>query len=235
MTDGEGLSTQELFDQGEEQWRRLRALVNSRRQRERALELVTDLFLTVENLSRRVGAMTYIERPVMVDDEDDDRSLEDRVSMAELMNVAADDDDDLAGIDSDDIESLRRRVSELSQRRLDHFRVFLAYFTSGCRQEHEVTKKLLACIRRVAPELLEKFGLSMADVARKLGETRAATSAREKRLERTLRAAGARGVVTAGARGQATSAACARAARGNSNRAGGASHNNNNATTRKAS
>lgn len=218
MNQGEGLSTEELFAQGYAQMRMLKNLAASRRQREKALELTTELFLTVDAISRHVGAISFTERPVMVED-DEDETLDERVSMSELMHGGPDFDDLSDSDDAEDVEDLRRRVSELQRSRLDYFRVFLRYFTEGCKHEADVTRKVLACVRRVSPGMLVKFGLSQADVSRKLGEKRATVSAREKRVvEARLKQAGARGVLGNGARGAATSAACAKAARGNTNR-----------------
>jgi hypothetical protein len=206
MTNGvEGLSTEELFAQGYAQMRKLKNLAATRRGREKALELTTDLFLTVDAISRHIGSISFTQRPVAVEDEEDDAV------------DGGHDVDDLTALD--DVDELRRRVGELQKSRLDYFRVFLQYFTEGCKHEADVTRKVLACVRRVSPGMLAKFGLSQADVSRKLGEKRATVSAREKRVvEATLRAAGARGVLGNGARGASTSAACARAARGNTNR-----------------
>lgn len=218
MSNGvDGLSTEELFAQGYAQMRKLKNLAASRRGREKALDLTTDLFLTVDAISRHIGSISFTQRPVIVEEDDDDM-LDERVSMTELFthgDTSGEDDVE----DMEDVEELRRRVSELQMSRLDYFRVFLQYFTEGCKHEADVTRKVLACVRRVSPGMLAKFGLSQADVSRKLGEKRATVSAREKRVvETTLRAAGARGVLSNGARGAATSAACARAARGNTNR-----------------
>lgn len=212
----EGLSTEELFAQGYAQMRKLKNLAATRRGREKALELTTDLFLTVDAISRHIGSISFTQRPVAVEDEEDD-AVDERVSMTEMFTHGGHDVDDLT--DLDDVDELRRRVGELQKSRLDYFRVFLQYFTEGCRHEADVTRKVLACVRRVSPGMLAKFGLSQADVSRKLGEKRATVSAREKRVvEATLKAAGARGVLGNGARGASTSAACARAARGNTNR-----------------
>jgi len=216
MNDGEGLSTGELFTQCFAQLRSLQNLVKTRRRREKALDLTTELFLTVDGIARHVGAISFTERPVAVEDEEDE-PVDERVSMSDLMH-GGDDLDDLTEIE--DVDELRRRNAELQKTRLDYFRLFLKYFTEGCKHERDVTRKVLACVRRVSPGMLAQFGLSQADVSRKLGEQRATVSAREKRLvEAKLKEAGARGLLSNGARGEATSRACAKAAKGNRNRA----------------
>lgn len=231
MIDGEGLSTDELFSQAFTQLRALKNRVMGRRQRDKAMELITELFLSVENISRHVGAISFSERPVNVEDEEDD-AFEERVSMSELFAGEGREDQhpqhaDFEVLESGDVVALKACIvalldenAELRKSRLDYFRVFLAYFTKGCKHEMDVTRKVLACVRRVMPKLLDRFGLSQADVGRKLGERRATTSARERRVVKIpLLEAGAKGVLGNGARGEATSAACAKAARGNRNRA----------------
>jgi len=213
------LSTEELFSQAFAQLRSLKNRVMGRRQRDKAMELVTELFLSVEGISRRVSQVSFVERPVVLDDEDD-ADGDTQVPMAELFSHA--DDHPVDELDTDDVHELREMVRALRKTRQEYFRLFLAYQVKGCRHERDVSKKVLAITRRVMPSLLTQFGLSQSAVGRKFGEGRANVSAREKRVvEATLKAAGARGVLSNGARGAETSAKCAKAARGNKNRAGG--------------
>lgn len=213
------MSAVELLDHLYAELRKLKNLVKTRRSRMRALELVTEIFMIFDAVSKRVAGMTFSEGPVAVEDEEE-QAEEKGMPMAELFTG----DDEHASLDTDlvvDVEELRQIIRGLQRSRLDYFRLFLAYFCQGCRQEIDVTKRVLAVVRRVNPALLQQFGLSQPAVGRKLGETRAAVSAREKtHVERPLKAAGAKGILSNGARGQATSAACARAARGNQNRKG---------------
>jgi len=212
---GLGLSTEDLFTQAFAQLRQLKNRASTRQGRERALELVTALFLTVDGIARHVGALTFTERPVCMDEEEDD-TLNERMSMAELMHDSAEVEN---LVEVDDIEELRAQNEALRKSRLQYFQDFLDYFAKGSRQEADITRKVLACIRRVRPHILQQFGLSQADVARKLGEVRATVSAREKReVQKKLKAAGAHGVLSNGARSEATSQACAKAAKGNRNR-----------------
>ncbi len=213
------LSAVELLDHLYAELRKLKNLVRARRRRERAMEMVTEMFLVFDTIAKRVSGMTFSEGPVAVEDDDETRDEDQGMPMAELFSG---EDESAAVLDSDqvdDIEELRQMIRGLQRSRLDYFRLFLAYFCKGCRQEIDVTKRVLAVVRRVNPALLVQFGLSQADVGRKFGETRASVSAREKsRVERPLKACGARGILSNGARGQATSRACARAAKGNQNR-----------------
>lgn len=213
---GVSLGTEELFTQGFAQLRALKNRTVTRRGRDKALDLVTELFLTVNEISRRVGGMSFGEAPVAVEEEDD--AEEGRMPMAALF-PADDDAEELHEGDAAELHELRELVKSLRKTRADYYRDFLAWHTSGCRHERDVVKKFVAIVRRVKPELLAKFGKTQADVARKTGETRAAVSAREKRVyEKPLISAGARGVLGNGARGATTSARCAKAAKGNKNR-----------------
>lgn len=213
------MSAVELLDHLYAELRKLKNLVKARRRREKAMELVTEIFLIFEAAAKRVSGMTFSEGPVVVEDEDE-QVEETGVPMAELFTG----DDENVSIDADqvaDVDELRQIIRGLQRSRLDYFKILLAYFCKGCRQEIDVTKRVLAVVRRVNPALLQQFGLSQPAVGRKLGETRAAVSAREKtHVEKPLKAAGAKGVLSNGARGQATSEACARAAKGNQNRKG---------------
>jgi hypothetical protein len=216
--EGEGLSTDELFTQAFAQLRQLKNRAVNRRGRDKAMELTTELFLSIDGIARHVGALSFTERPVAVEDDEDDE-VDERMSMAELMHPGAggEDLDDLPQVE--DVEELRAQNDMLRKGRLSYFQDFLDYLAKGCKHEGEITRKALACIRRVRPQILVRLGLSQADVARKLGEVRATVSAREKReVEKLLKQAGARGVLGNGARGAGTSAACAKAARGNKNR-----------------
>lgn len=227
--EGEGLSTDELLDEGYHQWRTLRNLVKTRRRRERSLEMVTDMYHLLEKLAGRLAKMSWQEGRVATDDDEGDglgdiEALPDeRVPMAVLFLDETGGGEALAADAGDmldkDPEDLLQMIRTLKKNRLEYFQLFLAYLCQGCRQEAEVVRKLLALVRRVSPQLLVSFGLSQADVARKLGEVRATTSAREKRhVEKPLKAAGMRGVLGAGTRGEETRRRCAEAQKGNQNR-----------------
>lgn len=215
----DGMNTEELFAHAYAQLRNLKNLVTTRRKKDKAFDLLTEYFLIIEEISRRMSKLTFSEGPVVVDEEED-QPTEEKVPMADLFPAENDEEAEYVDIDRlDDIDDLRRMVRELKRSRLDYYRLFLDYLTKGCRHEIDVTKQVLAITRRVRPQSLQLFGLSQADVGRKLGQGRAAVSAREKeKVEKPLRASGAKGILSNGARGQATSQACARAAKGNQNR-----------------
>jgi hypothetical protein len=216
IQEGVGLSTEDLFAHAGGQLRTLKRLAVTRRQREKAMDLMTELFLTVDEISRHLGGLSFTERPVSRD-EDEDEGREKRMPMSDLFPAEEEEAD--VEEDAAEVQELREAVQMLRRRRADYYRDFLAWHVKGCRHERDVVKKLVAIARRVAPKMLDQFGLSQADVSRKFNETRAATSAREKRVyERPLREAGARGILGNGARGAGTSAKCAKAAKGNENR-----------------
>lgn len=207
----EGMNHGELCGEGRRLLDLLQRRLETRRGRESAMEAATDVFLVVAEIAKRLGVTEFLTRAPVEEETDEDDELERApagVSLAELMRGGP------GSGDGDEAEE-----DDEAALRLTHFRVFLDYLVLGCRHEQDVTRKVLAIVRRVRPDALATLGLSQADVARKLGERRATVSAREKRLvEAPLRLSGARGILSNGARGAATSAACARSARGNSNR-----------------
>lgn len=98
-------------------------------------------------------------------------------------------------IEMDD-ESLREIVreaigDEIQRTRLNTVRGMLRYFWHGGLNPWEAMKKLLAATREAACHLIG--GVSQTEVAALLGETKAATSAREKQLEELLKRWGVRG------------------------------------------
>lgn len=214
MTPGESMSTQELFDQARGQLVALEKLMAGRRNRDRACTTLTDLHVSVEALARRLQGLEFTPAPVRVDDEDEPREVPDSLSLAELMTMPAD-DPEIAVAE-------RERVS-VEELRLRYFRLFLDHLLVGCRSVDEVVKKLLAFARRVRPQALRELGISMAELARRTGESRAVVHAREKRLvERPLKAAGARGFHSLGGqRSEAHRAKCRQAQQGNRNRRAG--------------
>lgn len=231
----DGRSTEELLDALRGLVVRLRSntvqrITNGQRPRHRdeTLQMVTDGFLLFNTLASRLAGLSYAETAVHVaEDEVPERASE--ASLADLFSAP-----DLATTDR--IEYLRRGMceccaekaaelrGELHDLQLRDFRVAFDLMVRGARDPEEVTKRVLAVTRRVMPEMLqEHFGLSQADVSRRLGETRATTSAREKRvIEAPLKKAGARGFKLAGgARGEEHRKRCAQAQKGNTNRADG--------------
>lgn len=220
----DGMSTAELLRNGVTLFDVLERCARTRRRQDRASDTLTDLFLIVEALGQRLRVLEWNESVAVPDDEESDHEPEQRrdISLHELMTLT-DEEDDVA-LDDDDVTALRQRVRELEAQRGQWFRGIIAYTTAGCSTAEQITKKWMALIRRVCPEMLELIGTSQTAVARALGERRATTSAREKReFEAPMKRAGARGWRggTGGLRTEQNRANCSKAQRGNRNRAKG--------------
>ena len=102
------------------------------------------------------------------------------------------------GVDGgpDEMDLLRELVraeiaEEIQQTRLNTVRGMLRYFWHGGLNPWEAMKKLLAATRESACHLIG--GVTQTEVAALLGETKAATSAREKHLEGLLKRGGVKG------------------------------------------
>lgn len=220
----QGLSNVGLCMAAEEVLERLTENVKTRRGRELALERCTQFYLIGAKLAERLGSMQF-QATVRHEEDEDEEDAEspaeraaEHVGMAEVVNGF------------DEMGSGRRIFREWSEaqktekraERLSALQDLLDYFFRDTSSVDGVLVKLLAITRRLRPQALARFGLSQADVGRRIGGVgRATVSAREKRLvEKPLKQAGAKGVLGNGARGAATSAACARAAKGNRNRRG---------------
>ena len=219
-------STPGLLCQGIDLFKALDRCMKTRRRRDRASDMITDLFLIIDAIAKRSGALEWNERVSAPDDEEDDQEHEPRieVSLSEALSLAArhEEFDDHEG-EYNDLAEANSRIRELQARLLDSFRSFIRYTTVGCKSAEEVTKKWLAVVRRVDPHSLRDIGMSQTAVARALGERRATTSAREQReFEVPMKRSGARGYHgTGGLRSQGNRDNCARAQRGNRNRATG--------------
>lgn len=222
-----GLSNMELCELSTAASVDLRKHFQTRRSRDKAMNLCTVLFLLDAELAKRLGRLEF-QQTVREEDDEEEQAPEPgsrpEMSLYELMQIqdeaAADDPEDL---DEEDVPALKRRIRELEARCTGLFRGVIRFTTAGCRTAEAVTKKWLALIRRVDPEVLRELGMSQTDVARALGERRATTSAREKReFEAPMKRSGARGWRGCGGlRTEENRANCARAQKGNRNRRGG--------------
>jgi type III secretion system FlhB-like substrate exporter len=117
---------------------------------------------------------------------------------------------------------LRKEIDgEIHEVRLITTRSFLRYLWQGARNPWDALKKLLAATRLAAKELIR--GISQTEVAYVLGESKAATRAREKKgVEDFLREWGAGTVHFEGAqKSEAARATYARVQKGNRNRSKG--------------
>jgi hypothetical protein len=118
---------------------------------------------------------------------------------------------------------LRKEIDgEIHEVRLITTRALLRYFWEGARNPWDALKKLLAATRLVAKQLIR--GCTATQVAWILGETKAATRAREKKMEDFLKMWGAKNPHFEGAqKSEAARATYARVQKGNRNRSKGTS------------
>lgn len=133
------------------------------------------------------------------------RDLDGHVSLGDLLERDLDTSADL------DPETMEIRLATF--RDLNRF-----VFQDGGVNVWLAFKNWLAVVRRTSPEFLD--GISKADLAKLLGETRAATCDREIRLvEKVLRDGGARGFqLLGGNKSLETRRRCAESAKGNTSR-----------------
>lgn len=201
----DGASTEELFEKTEALLQTMKQAMKTRRGRDRACTALTDMFLAVNALGVRLGAVEFVERAPSMEDEDE---LPDRVEIRREVALT-----ELLSEEDGDDHALK----------LEHFRSIIRYTCHGCGTADAVTRKWLALVRRVDPESLREIGMSQTAVARALGERRATTSKREMReFEAPVAASGARGWRNAGgARSESNRRNCAKAQKGNRNRAKG--------------
>lgn len=224
-----GKATGELLGEAEALLGRLRKLVEGRRNKDAAFVAVTDSYLIFQAIGERLQDMEFASGPVNIEEEDE---MPERADAAALADLFATPDHETASR----VEFLQRGMcevcaghaeelqGELHDLRVYDFRTVLDLMVRGARNVEEVTKRVLSIVRRVNPQLLrEHFGLSQADVSRRLGERRATTQAREKRVvEEPLRKSGARGYKLAGGvRTEAHRDKCAQSQKGNGNRKAG--------------
>lgn len=213
MIPGEGKTTQELFSSASDLLKKLERLMSGRKQRDKACVTLTDLYVVIEGLARRLQQVEFSGGPVAHDDEEDEKRHEavEPVTMAELLDLPADE------LEMDEAARHGIAVREL---RLRYFRQFIDYQVKGCATIDDVMRKLLAFARRFRPESLREFGLSMSDVGRRWGKSRANIHAGEKRLvERTLKNSGAKGFHgLGGQRSEGHREKCRLAQKGNKNR-----------------
>ena len=255
------LSSEDLCAELGEAMKALAGLMESKRNRDKAGQMVTYLWslLTVAaaRVNLREGWDERGRKPVEEEDERHGREAWDEggdparvadgeepmvsdmpmadlfrgggteVPLADLLEWTTDDEEEalatVLGLERGALRwELGRMVTHLQE---EHFGRFLRYLVQGSREIDDVSRKVVALGRRTIPGEMEIFGRSAADIARKArprGESRAATSAREKReVERPLIDAGANGFkLLGGARSEEHRERCRQAQKGNQNRKG---------------
>lgn len=216
MIPGEGKKTHELFAEARTLLAELEKLTSGRRNRDKACTKLTDFYLLIEALARRIQEIEFSAPMVAHDDEEDetpDRTSE-QLTMSDLFETPA--------MEAELSEAARQEI-DVRELRLFYFRLFIDYQVKGCKTVDDVLRKLLAFARRFRPESLREFGLSLTDVGRRVGKSKANIHAGEKRLvERLLKASGARGFhALGGQKSESHRARCRAAQRGNTNRRDG--------------
>ena len=212
MIPGEGKKTSELFTDARRLLADLEKLVSLRRNRDKACTTLTDLYLLVEGIARRVREVEFSEQPVIEHEEEDERETT-RLGMQDLLDAKHD------ALEEDVAAEEGMTVREL---RLHYFRAFLDYQVAGCRTFEEMMLKGIALVRRLRPHMLEKFGISMASVGRKTGRSRANVHALERRMiDELLKARHVRGRLLGGQRSEEHRRKCSQAQKGNTNRRDG--------------
>lgn len=216
MIPGEGKTTEELFTKARSLLGQLEKLTTSRRNRDKACTTLTDFYLLIEAIARRIQEIEFAPPMVTHDEEEDeapDRASE-PLTMADLFETPA---------TEAELSEAERQEVDVRELRLFYFRLFIDYQVKGCKTVDDVLRKLLAFARRFRPESLREFGLSLTDVARRVGKSKANIHAGEKRLvERLLKASGARGFhALGGQKSESHRAKCSAAQRGNTNRRDG--------------
>jgi hypothetical protein len=226
--DGEGLSTSELFVSVREKLRALEPVMEARRNRNRACTLLADAMLALQQIGVRlqaIGGEFESRRPREADEEDDYESAdaaqvaewEQQLPLADLMGEEPTEEEAAFA------DAMNLPVEDV---RVMYFRKSLEFFCRGCTQADQVKLKVLSFARRFRPDLLRamlgKEG-SQVMMSRKLGEVRATTSAREKRVvERPLKEAGIRGFKGTGStKSEEHREKCRRAQMGNTSRRDG--------------
>lgn len=121
-----------------------------------------------------------------------------------------------------ELETGAELSSEAAHARRDALEVMVEYvMQEGVANLGGAFKNFLALVRKIKPEKLE--GISQSDLAKLLGETKAATSAREKsRVENVAKKMGVQGFhFLGGSKSETTRSRSAKAAQNNTNRRDG--------------
>jgi hypothetical protein len=221
----------------------LKSLMQRRTRRDAACNTLTHLSVAVDHLAKRLAKLKFDERaPSILDEEEEDRG--ERASEATIADLFAEPEPrtaadisylqaQLAGHLSSELEVwlseetrdvLGRLCGELERIRKRDFATAMELFCKDARNLEEVSKRVVTTMQATMPGLIEKhFGLSLTSVGGRMGEGRATTQARKKRVvEKTLRLAGMKGFKgLGGARSDQHRERCAEAQKGNQSRAKG--------------
>jgi hypothetical protein len=222
---GEGRSTAELFNDLRSCVDALEKAIDKRRNRDRASTLLTDGFVAYQEIAERFAVVgpEFDSRPPAPEEEEEQMEMEmaTPVSLAELMSISAVEEKELDLMMRKRVKDFRLEYETIERVKLIHFRQLLEFFVRGCRQVSDVTRKVVAIVRRVDTGLLKDLGMSQVEVSRKFNERRATTSAREKRhVEALLHKNGTKGyLLRGGVKSDTHRRNCRKSAMGNTNRA----------------
>lgn len=221
----------------------LRSLMQRRSRRDAACNTLTHLSVAVEHLGHRLANMSWEQRaPSILDDEEEAGG--ERASEATIADLFAEPEAKTAAdisylqaqlsehlsselevwLSEETRDVLGRLCGELERLRKHDFAIAMELFCKDAKNLEEVSKRLVTTMQATMPGLIEKhFGLSLTSVGSRMGEGRATTQARKKRVvERTLKNAGAKGFKgLGGARSDQHRDRCAKAQKGNHSRAQG--------------
>lgn len=237
------MATEDLFSHAFAALVWLRSLMQRRSRKDSACVSLTNLSVAVQFIGERLMKITFDERaPSILDEEADERKT--RAEEATLADLFAEPDEDVvmdieyakgrlcqhciprleAAICDECREVLGKLCGHLDRLRRHDFTVAMELFCRDARSIQEVAKRVATTMQATMPGLLkEHFGVSLTSVGGRMGEGRATTQARKKRMvEEPLKRAGMKGFKgLGGARSDQHRERCAQAQKGNHSRAKG--------------
>ena len=235
------MGTEDLFGLALAQLATLKAQMKGRSNRDAASRVMTNLYVSVEMLARRLGDVEFSARTPSMEEEDE---LPERAEETTLADLFAEPEPEVMGnIDYlqsklcrhckpavEEVmcegcrETLALLTGELEKLRAHDFTVAMKLFCEGAKNIPEMAKRIVTTMQSTMPGLLEGyFGISLTSIGGRMGEGRQTTQARKKRLvETTLKSAGMKGFKgLGGARSDQHRERCKQAQQGNQSRAKG--------------
>lgn len=237
------MATEDLFSHAFAALVWLRSLMKRRASKDSACVSLTNLSVALQFIGERLTKIDFHERaPSILDEEAEEKKK--RAEEATLADLFAEPDADVTA----NIEYLRARLCGCCKPRLDaalcetckdtvevlsghldrlrrkDFAVAMELFCKGAGNIPEVSKRIVTTMQSTMPGLLQDhFGVSLTSVGARIGEGRATTRERKKRMvEKPLKKAGMKGFKgLGGARSDQHRERCAQAQKGNQSRAKG--------------
>lgn len=237
------MATEDLFLHAFAALAWLRSLMKRRSRKDSACVSLTNLSVAVQFLGERLSKLAFDERAPSVLDEDEaeKKKRADEATLADLFaepdtEVAAEIDyiqsrlcdhcaPHLEAVMCDDCrEMMGKLCGHIDRLRRQDFAVAMELFCKGARNIEEVAKRVVTTMQSTMPGLIEDhFGVSLTSIGSRMGESRQTARERKKRMvEKTLKKAGMKGFKgVGGARSDEHRERCAKAQKGNTNRAKG--------------